>query len=103
MHVQQIITQACREGARLAAADGKAMDSDVRATVNRYLTANGLPASAADVTWHIEPGHPGGNDPFAIVTLTMPFSRVSWLPMPRYLSGVNLTATAMFMQQRAFR
>ena len=40
---QQVLTNAAREGARLAVIDGST-DADVRARVNAYLTAGGLTA-----------------------------------------------------------
>jgi len=91
--VYQILTNASREGARAAVLDG-ATTSSVTTSVNTFLTDAFI--SGATVT--VSPNPPSGaqyGDPVT-VTVSIPFSQVSWLPSPMYLGGRTLTsATAM--------
>jgi len=91
--VYQILTNASREGARAAVLDG-ATTSSVTTSVNGFLTDAFI--SGATVT--VSPNPPSGaqyGDPVT-VTVSIPFSQVSWLPSPMYLGSRTLTsATAM--------
>jgi len=91
--VYQILTNASREGARAAVLDG-ATTSSVTTSVNGYLTDAFI--SGATVT--VSPNPPSGaqyGDPVT-VTVSIPFTQVSWLPSPMYLGSRTLTsATAM--------
>ena len=90
--VQQVITNASREGARQAVLDG-ATSAEVSALVNSYLASGSI--SGATVT--VAPDPPTGaefGDPVT-VTVSIPFSQVSWLPSPMYLGGKTLTASTV--------
>jgi Flp pilus assembly protein TadG len=91
--VYQVITNASREGARAGVLDG-ATTSSVTTAVNNYLTAGAV--SGATVT--VSPNPPTSaayGDPVT-VTVSIPFSQVSWLPSPMYLGSRTLSAaTAM--------
>jgi len=75
--VYQVLTNASREGARTAVLDGATTNS-VTTSVNSYLTAAMI--SGATVT--VAPNPPTNaqyGDPVT-VTVSIPFSQVSWLP-----------------------
>jgi Flp pilus assembly protein TadG len=95
--VQQIITNASREGARLAVLDGTTA-SDVRTKVGTYLTD----ASIKGATVTINPSEPNtaGYGAPVTVTVQVPFSQVSWLPSPMFLGGGRqLTATTVMRRE----
>lgn len=103
--VQQIITNASREGARVAVLDGaqrvgNEADPGVIDSVERYLTnANINPDSASILIDPFTPGDAGYGDPVT-VTINIPFSAVTWLPMPRYLvGGKTLSATTVMRRE----
>jgi Flp pilus assembly protein TadG len=94
--VQQVITNASREGARQAVLDG-ATTSNVTTTVTSYLTSGSI--SGATVT--VSPNPPTSaqyGDPVT-VTVSIPFSQVSWLPSPMYLGGKTLTASTVMRRE----
>lgn len=96
--VQQVLTNASREGARLAVIDGSTT-ADVTGQVNDYLTSASIDTTSAVVT--VAPDPPSAaafGDPIT-VTVTIPFSEVSWLPSPMYLGGKTLTATTVMRRE----
>jgi Flp pilus assembly pilin Flp len=97
--VQQVMTNAAREGARSAVLDG-ATATDVETRVVDYLTGGGISSATADhVT--IDPSDPasaGYGDPVT-VTVSIPFNQVSWLGTPMYLNNRSLTATAVMRRE----
>lgn len=97
--VQQIMTNAAREGARSAVLDG-ATASDVTSRVVTYLQGGGIStASSSHVT--LNPSNPtsaGYGDPVT-VTVTIPFNQVSWLGTPMYLNNRSLTAIAVMRRE----
>ncbi len=84
--VQQILTNASREGARLAVLDSQtALAAEVTTKVTTYLKNSGV--SGATVTMNpAEPTSAAYGDPVT-VTVTVPFSKVSWLPAPWFMSS----------------
>ena len=96
--VQQVITNASREGARRAVLDG-ATTAEVQTTVNDYLTSGSISSASATVT--VSPNPPSNaefGDPVT-VTVSIPFSQVSWLPSPMYLGGKTLSATTVMRRE----
>ena len=94
--VQQVITNASREGARIAVLDGT-QTTDVVSAVGDYLQ-NG---SVAGATIDVEPDPPGSagyGDPVT-VTVSIPFDQVSWLPSPMFLGGNTLTAATVMRRE----
>jgi Flp pilus assembly protein TadG len=94
--VQQVITNASREGARVGVLDGSAA-SDVSTAVNNYLSA----AKISGATTTCNPSTPssaGYGQPVA-VTVSVPFNSVSWLPTPLFLGGKTLTATSTMRRE----
>jgi Flp pilus assembly protein TadG len=103
--VQQVITNASREGARMAVLDGaqrvgSADDPGVIDSVERYLTnANISPDSATITIDPYTPSDAGYGSPVT-VTVGIPFSAVTWLPAPRYLTGgKTLSATTVMRRE----
>lgn len=88
--VQEVITNAAREGARAAVLDSSTTSS-VTSTVQSYLTAANISASAATITVTI-PAVRYSN--YATVTVSVLYSKVTWVPVPRYLGSITLTATS---------
>ena len=79
--VQQIITNASREGARVAVLGTTTSKTDVDTVVNNYLAGAGIPPVVPDIKeaqWNAT-GYTGP----VTVTVSVPFGSVSWLPMPK--------------------
>ncbi|MCA9268859.1 MAG: pilus assembly protein [Planctomycetales bacterium] len=94
--VQQILTNASREGARRAVLDG-ASASEVQAEVTDFLEESSI--SGATVT--LDPSDPstaGYGEPVT-VTVSIPFDDVSWLPSPMYLGGQELQASTVMRRE----
>lgn len=94
--VQQVLTNASREGARQAVLDG-ATTTEVTTSVNSYLSSGSI--SGATIT--VSPNPPSNaafGDPVT-VTVSVPFSQVSWLPSPMFLGGKTLTATTVMRRE----
>lgn len=96
--VQQILTNASREGARRAVLDG-ATNSDVTSFVSTYMSNASV--NAAGLNTAISPGLPtasGYNGPVT-VTVTVPFNQVTWGPSPIFLNGSTLTASTTMRRE----
>ena len=93
--VQQVITNASREGARCAVLDG-ATTSSVQSAVTTYLSNAQVSGGSTAVT--PEPATAASGDPVT-VTVSIPFSAVSWLPSPMYLGGKTLSASTSMRRE----
>ena len=95
--VQQVITNASREGARVAVLDGST-GLEVSNSVSTYLENARI--SGAEVTVDpTEPSSAGYGDPVT-VTVAIPFSQVSWLPSPMLIGGdTELTASTVMRRE----
>jgi Flp pilus assembly protein TadG len=103
--VQQILTNASREGARKAVLDGSTA-SDVNSTVISYLGGASITITTSNIT--INPTNPAtanGGDPIT-VTISVPFSTVSWLPasmltsfLPAGQTDITLTSSAVMRRE----
>lgn len=90
VQVQQVLTNASREGARVAVS-GNASVLQVQAVVNSYLTAEGI----SGVTTIVSPSPPANasaGDPVT-VSVSVPFSSVNWYP-PVLITGLTMNANA---------
>jgi Flp pilus assembly protein TadG len=94
--VQQVITNASREGCRRAVIDGSTY-ADVETAVNNYLTSAGI----SNTTLTISPNPPSSAAAGAPVTVTVavPFTKVSWLPSPMYLGSTQLSAQTVMRRE----
>jgi Flp pilus assembly protein TadG len=83
--VQQILTNASREGARKAVLDGSTA-TDVTNTVITYMSDAKITINTSNITLNpTNPATANYGDPIT-VTVSVPFSHVSWLPAPMLLS-----------------
>ncbi len=94
--VQQVITNASREGARIAVLDGVAT-ADVTTAVQNYLQSAAVQGATVTVT----PNPPNSAVYGAPVTVVVSvnFNQVSWLPSPMFLGGQQLTATTVMRRE----
>ncbi|MDY0166200.1 MAG: pilus assembly protein [Thermoguttaceae bacterium] len=83
--VQQIITNASREGARVAVLDG-ATTGEVDSKVANYLQGANIHRGASITVSPDPPDSAGWGEPVT-VTVTIPFSQVTWLPTPMFVGG----------------
>ena len=94
--VQQIITNASREGARLAVLDWTT-GSQVIAAVNNYLQS----ARVGGATVTVDPTEPttaGYGEPVS-VSVSVAFDQVSWLPSSFFGNGDTVLAAATIMRR----
>jgi len=103
--VQQVITNASREGARLAVLDGTS-NADVKTAVSDYLTPARVSGASVrvfvdedDGSEDVEPNTADYGDSVGVV-VTIAFSQVSWLPSPMIIGGATeLTASTIMRRE----
>ena len=86
--VQQIITNAAREGTRLAIVPG-ATTTQVVTAVNTYLSGSSINGATATVSPDPSATTYGSS---ITVTVSVPFTAVSWVPSPFFLGATTLKA-----------
>jgi Flp pilus assembly protein TadG len=94
--VYQILTNASREGARAAVLDG-ATTTNVTTSVNSYLSSALI--SGATVTVSPNPPTTAQYGAPVTVTVSIPFSQVSWLPSPMYLGSQTLSSATVMRRE----
>jgi Flp pilus assembly protein TadG len=94
--VQQIITNAAREGARVGVLDNST-STTVSTAANKYLTSAGI--SSATIAASPNPPSSATYANPVSVTVSVPFNSVSWLPSPMYLGGKTMTYTATMRRE----
>jgi len=94
--VQQVITNASREGARMAVLDG-ATTAAVEAAVQTYL--QGATIQNAQVSVNPNPPSSAGYGEPVSVTVSISFDQVSWLPSPMFLGGQSLSASSVMRRE----
>ena len=97
--VQQLLTNASREGARIGGYDTTTSTSTVTTAVNSYLTNVGI--SGATTTVSPNPPSLASDGQSVSVTVSIPFTKVSYLPAPFYMGGTTLQATTVMCRQPA--
>jgi Flp pilus assembly protein TadG len=95
--VQQVLTNASREGARRAVLE-QASASEVETLVTDYLTASSVVGANVNVA-PVALDSVGFGDPVT-VSCSVSFDQVSWLPAPWFLGGRNLTAQSTMNAER---
>lgn len=103
--VQQILTNASREGARKAVLDGSTA-ADVDNIVITHMSDAKITVTAENIT--INPANPATanyGDPIT-VTVSVPFSQVSWLPgtmltsfLPKGKTDITLSAATVMRRE----
>lgn len=96
--VQQILTNASREGARMGVLDGTTT-ADVTNSVNSYLASASIQSATVTVTPN-PPSSAGFGEPVT-VTVSVPFNQVSWLPAPLFLNGTTLSSQTVMRRESA--
>jgi Flp pilus assembly protein TadG len=97
--VQQIITNASREGARRAIIEQATAD-EVKELVNDYLAATSVSGVTVDVSPAVIGPAVGFGDPVT-VSVSVPFDSVSWMPGKWILGGTELSASTVMRAERA--
>jgi hypothetical protein len=103
--VQQIMTNAAREGARFAVLDGST-SADAKTKVRNYLTPaiGSTQAQAATIKVYnsagaeVEPSTIPSGQP-VWVSVQIPFNNISWIPSPWFLKTHTLTARAVMRRE----
>ena len=93
----QVLTMAAREGARVAVINNSTQ-SDVQAQVNRVLSGAGITVSTVTPTPSNWSTAPGGTP--ITVSLSVPYSQVSWFSTPLFFGSSILTASATMSSER---
>lgn len=98
--VSQLLTTAAREGCRIAVLDGMTQ-TDVQNRVDAVLTGSGIPVgtvtptSASNSDWtQATSGEP------ITVSLSVPYSQVSWLKATSFFPDVTISASATMSSER---
>jgi Flp pilus assembly protein TadG len=92
--VAQLLTTAAREACRVAVVPGHSQ-SDVQTRVNTVLSGSGIsvgtvtPTCPAGYTWNTAP-----QGTAITVSLSVPYSQVSWLGTPFFFKDANVAAAA---------
>ncbi len=94
--VQQMLTNAAREGCRIAVLDGSTTAS-VRTKVNQYLNSGRITGATIRVT--PDPPSTAKFNESVTVAVSIPFTRVSWLRAPFFLGGRTLQAQAIMRRE----
>ena len=94
--VQQILTNASREGARRAVLDGITTAS-VQTSVNDYLSGANITGATVTVTSNAPVAPDYANS--MTVQVSIPFSQVSWLPSPMYLGSHTMSANTTMRRE----
>lgn len=97
--VQQVLTNATREGARQAVLDG-ATTSEVKQVVVDYLHSSSISsADSGDVTVSPDPPSSAGSGDPVTVSVSLSFNQVSWLPSPMFLGGKTMNAQSIMRRE----
>lgn len=95
--VQQILTNASREAARVAVLEGSTERDVIDAAVT-YCAASRITIADDDVDVPLDPATADDGDPVT-VTVGVAFRDVSWLPSPMYLGAAQLSATSVMRKE----
>ncbi|MEX0867819.1 MAG: TadE family protein [Pirellulales bacterium] len=96
--VQQVITNASREGARRAVLDG-ASAAAVTTSVEDYLDSAAINGDSATVLFpQGDPENASFGAPVE-VRIEVPFNDVSWMPTPFFLKGKTLGASTVMRRE----
>ncbi len=95
--VQQLLTNASREGARQAVLDGTTSDQ-VKDVVQNYLSNAAVPVARENITVTPDPTTADSGQPVT-VTVGVNFTDVSWLPGAFFLGGTRLESSAVMRRE----
>ena len=98
--VAQLVTTAAREGCRVAVLDGMAQ-TDVQDRIDSVLSGSGIsvgtvtPTCPSPYTWTTAPSGTA-----ITVSLSVPYSQVSWLKVSEFFSNATIAASATMSSER---
>lgn len=99
MMVQQVLTNASREGARLATLDStnnsSSPSSVVTSDINTILSGSNITGA----TIAISPGLPVAAGQDISVTVSVPYMNVTWIPHPWFLGSATLSANCVMRRE----
>lgn len=95
MMVEQILTNAAREGSRKAVLAGS-KETDVTSVISSYLDGSGIKGAKVKVS--PDPGSAAGGAAVT-VTVEVPFSDVSWLPHAIFLQNTTVRASVVMRKE----
>ena len=98
--VQQILTNATREGARRAVLQD-ATTSNVQTIVRNYLTNASINGSNPNLQINVTPDPQTAtpSDESITVSVSVPFRDVSWLPAPMFLNATTMNASSVMRRE----
>jgi Flp pilus assembly protein TadG len=94
----QVLTNAAREGARIAILTDKT-DADVQAAVKGYMTSGGLPIGSAVV--NVDRNVAMGSNTASRITVNYPFQFIVLNPVVRLVTPTSTTGAPLTMQSVA--
>jgi Flp pilus assembly protein TadG len=98
--VSQLLTTAAREGCRVAVLNGMTQ-SDVQSRIDGVLSGSNIsvgsvtPSCTSPYTWDSAPGGTA-----ITVSLSVPYTSVSWLPTPYFLNSTTISVSATMSSER---
>ncbi len=93
--VQQMLTNAAREGCRYAVLPGSTISSS-RDVVTNYLSGSGVTLTNPTTQVTVSPDPSTAAQGTSItVSVTVPCNSVTWLPSPLFMGGKQLNATVV--------
>jgi hypothetical protein len=95
--VEQILTDAAREGARRAILE-QYTPAEVQAEVADFLDSTSVPGASVSVSPE-DFSRVGFGDPVT-VGVAVPYGQVSWLPVARFLRGATVSSTSTMSAER---
>jgi Flp pilus assembly protein TadG len=95
--VQQVLTNAAREGARRAILEDATPD-EIEFLVENYLARSSVPGASVSVT-PVPLTGVAFSEPVT-VTVTVPMDQVGWIATPWFTRGILLSATAVMRAER---
>jgi len=95
--VQQLITNAAREGARIAIIPG-ATSSQVLSAVDTYLKGSAISGATTTVSPNPSSAIYGQT---VTVAISVPFTSVSWVPSPFFLGSTTLMAQSSMRTEQS--
>lgn len=93
--VQQVLTNASREAARVAIVSS-ASASGVTTAATNYTTNARVNGATATVSPDPTAALPGTT---LTVTVSVPYGSVTWVPLPKYLANAQLTASSSMRKE----
>ena len=96
--IQQVLTNASREGARRAVVDGATIE-DAKDVVEQYSASSSITVPRENITVSPDPAVAKNGDPIT-VSVSIPFANVSWLPTPQHLESYELEAATVMRRDK---